>query len=57
LRHTAGSLAISETGSVLIASKLLRHRNVTTTANTYAHMLDGDWDKLAAAMDRATTPK
>jgi integrase len=57
LRHTAGSLAISETGNVLMASKLLGHRNVTTTANTYAHMLDGDWDKLAAAMDKATAPK
>ncbi|GLP75662.1 hypothetical protein TUM20983_27720 [Mycobacterium antarcticum] len=55
LRHTAGSLAISETGSVVIASKLLGHRNVSTTANVYSHMLDGDWDRLAAAMDAATT--
>lgn len=53
LRHTAGSLAISEIGSVVVASKLLGHRNVTTTANVYSHMLDGDWDKLAAAMDSA----
>lgn len=55
LRHTAGSLAISEVGSVVVASKLLGHRNVSTTANVYSHMLDGDWDKLAAAMDKATT--
>lgn len=57
LRHTAGSLAISESSSgtgVLMASKLLGHRNVTTTANVYSHMLDGDWDKLGANMDRAT---
>ncbi|PQE02776.1 site-specific integrase [Mycobacterium sp. EPG1] len=54
LRHTAGSLVISETGSVVTASKLLGHRNVTTTANVYSHMLDGDWDKLSAAMDKAT---
>lgn len=53
LRHTAGSLAISETGSVVTASKLLGHRNVTTTANVYSHMLEGDWDRLAAAMDKA----
>lgn len=56
LRHTAGSLAISEVGSVVVASKLLGHRNVTTTANVYSHMLDGDWDKLSAAMELATQP-
>lgn len=55
LRHSAGSLVISETGSVVTASKLLGHRNVSTTANIYSHMLDGDWDRLATAMDRATT--
>ncbi|WP_225344748.1 tyrosine-type recombinase/integrase [Mycobacterium intracellulare] len=56
LRHTAGSLAISESPTatgVLLASKLLGHRNLTTTANTYSHMLDGDFDKLAVAMDKA----
>lgn len=56
LRHTAGSLAISESPTatgVLLASKLLGHRNVTTTANVYSHMLEGDWDRLASAMDSA----
>lgn len=59
LRHSGGSLAIGETPSatgVLLAQKLLRHRNVTTTANVYSHLLDGDWEKLAAAMDKATAP-
>lgn len=55
LRHTAGSLAISEIGSVVVASKLLGHRNVSTTVNVYSHMLDGDWEKLSAAMDSAAT--
>ena len=41
LRHSAGSLVISETGNVLAASKLLGHRNVSTTANVYSHLLDG----------------
>jgi integrase len=57
LRHTAGSLAIQETPTatgVLLASKLLGHRNITTTANVYSHVIEGDWDTLAAAMDRAT---
>lgn len=53
LRHSAGSLAISETGNVVMASKLLGHRNVSTTANIYSHMLDGDWERLASAMDSA----
>lgn len=59
LRHSAGSLAIAETPrgtGVLLAQKLLRHRNLTTTANVYSHLIDGDWDRLAAAMDAATTP-
>lgn len=55
LRHTAGSLVISEVGSVLVASKLLGHRNVSTTANVYSHMLDGDWDKVSTAFEKATT--
>jgi len=58
LRHTAGSLAISESPTatgVLLASKLLGHRNLTTTANTYSHMLDGDFDTLAAVMDKAAS--
>lgn len=59
LRHSAGSLVINQTPSatgVLLASKLLRHKNVSTTANVYSHLIDGDWEKLAAAMDKATQP-
>ena len=58
LRHSAGSLAIGETPSgtgLLLAQALLRHKNLTTTANVYSHLIDGDWEKLAAAMDRATS--
>jgi integrase len=59
LRHSAGSLVINQTPSatgVLLASKLLRHKNVSTTANVYSHLIDGDWEKLASAMDKATQP-
>lgn len=58
LRHTAGSLAISESPTatgVLLASKLLGHKNLMTTSNIYSHMLDGDWDRLAAAMNVAAS--
>ncbi|SKY52228.1 phage integrase family protein [Mycobacteroides abscessus subsp. massiliense] len=54
LRHTAGSLALSEGASVATVQKLLGHRNATTTMNVYSHMLPDDFDNLAAAMDSAT---
>jgi integrase len=53
LRHTAGSLALASGASVVTVSKLLGHRNVTTTMNIYSHMLPDDFDALAAAMDLA----
>lgn len=56
LRHTAGSLALSEGASVVTVQKLLGHRNATTTMNVYSHMLPDDFDNLAAAMERATAP-
>jgi len=37
-------------------SKLLGHKNVTTTINIYAHQLPDDFDNLAAAMDKAARP-
>lgn len=54
LRHTAGSLALSEGASVVTVQKLLGHRNATTTLNVYSHRLPDDFDNLAAAMDAAT---
>jgi integrase len=53
LRHTAGSLALQLGVSVVTVSKLLGHRNVTTTMNIYAHMLPDDFDALAVKMDAA----
>jgi integrase len=53
LRHTAGSLALKSGASIVTASKLLGHHNVTTTMNTYSHMLPDDFDALAKAMDKA----
>jgi integrase len=60
LRHTAGSLAISESSTaagMMAAQKLLGHKNLTTTANVYSHMIDGEWERLAVAMDKATAPR
>ena len=53
LRHSAGSLALASGASLPTASRLLGHAKVSTTADVYSHMLDGDYDTLAAAMDEA----
>ncbi|GFG67076.1 site-specific integrase [Mycobacterium kubicae] len=53
LRYTAGSLALASGASIVTVSKLLGHRNVTTTMNVYSHMLPDDFDNLATAMDTA----
>jgi len=53
LRHTAGSLALASGASLPTASRLLGHAKVSTTADVYSHMFDGDFDDLAAAMDKA----
>lgn len=55
LRHSAGSLALSEGASVVTAQRLLGHKHASTTLNVYAHMLPDDFDNLAAAMDKATS--
>ena len=56
LRHTAGSLALSEGASVVTVQRLLGHKDATTTLRVYSHMLPDDFDNLAAAMDKATQP-
>jgi integrase len=53
LRHSAGSLALASGASLPTASRLLGHAKVSTTADVYSHMLPGDFDDLATAMDKA----
>ena len=53
LRHTAGSLALAAGATIVTVSKMMGHKDVTTTMNTYAHELPDDFDNLAAAMDSA----
>jgi integrase len=53
LRHTAGSLALAAGATIVTVSKMMGHKNVTTTMNIYAHELPDDSDNLAAAMDTA----
>jgi integrase len=53
LRHSAGSLALASGATIVTVSKMMGHRNVTTTMNIYAHELPDDFDNLAAAMDSA----
>jgi integrase len=54
LRHTGGSLALDVEGTTIVTvSKLLGHRNVTTTSNVYMHKLPNAFDNLAQGMDAA----
>jgi integrase len=53
LRHTAGSLALASGATIVTVSKMLGHKDVTTTMNIYAHQLPDDFDNLSAAMDKA----
>lgn len=53
LRHTAGSLALASGATIATVSKMLGHRNITTTMNVYLHELPDDFDNLTAAMDTA----
>jgi integrase len=53
LRHSAGSLALASGASLPTASRLLGHAKVSTTADIYSDMLDGDYAALAIAMDSA----
>ena len=38
-RHTAGQVLLDETGNLVAVKRLLRHKNIATTADTYL-----DWD-------------
>ena len=54
LRHTGGSLALDVEGTTIVTvSKLMGHRNVTTTSNVYMHKLPNAFDQLAQGMEAA----
>ncbi len=50
LRHTFASTLISSGVSIKTAQRLLGHANIQMTLQTYAHMLPGDDDGVAAAL-------
>jgi integrase len=52
-RHTAGSVVEEKTGRLKLAQKLLRHSNVSTTADTYAHTTQQSEREAAIALERA----
>jgi integrase len=52
-RHTAGSIVEEKTGRLKLAQKLLRHSNVSTTADTYTHTTQQAEREAAVALERA----
>jgi integrase len=52
-RHTAGSLVEELTGRLKLAQRLLRHSNVSTTADVYTHTSRESERDAAVALERA----
>lgn len=60
LRHTQASLMLAAGVDLKVIQKRLGHRDFATTANTYAHLLQGAQDDavaLMSAMMKKTAPK
>ncbi|SEA62504.1 type I secretion C-terminal target domain (VC_A0849 subclass) [Eubacterium aggregans] len=51
LQYTYATRQFEQGGDVLTVSKLLGHRNVNTTIDTYVHILDDLKDAVADATD------
>ena len=52
-RHTAGSVVEERTGRLKLAQKLLRHSNISTTADTYTHTSRQSDREATVALERA----
>jgi integrase len=52
-RHTAGSVVEQRTGRLKLAQKLLRHSNLSTTADIYTHTTKQAEREAAVALERA----
>jgi integrase len=52
-RHTAGSVVEARTGRLKLAQRLLRHSNVSTTADIYTHTTQQAEREAAVALERA----
>jgi integrase len=52
-RHTAGSVVEASTGRLKLAQRLLRHSNVSTTADIYTHTTKQAEREAAVALERA----
>ncbi|MGI8650938.1 MAG: tyrosine-type recombinase/integrase, partial [Rubrobacter sp.] len=53
LRHTCATLLLSQGQHPKFVQELLGHSSITTTLDTYSHVLPGMDDGLADAMDDA----
>ena len=51
LRHTYASIGISQGLSIKTVSKILGHKNIEETLNTYGHLMPGDMDTVMDAVE------
>jgi integrase len=52
LRHTAGTIWLSQGVPVKVVSEMLGHSDVTTTLRVYAHVVEGSQQQAVDLMDR-----
>ena len=52
-RHAAASLMLSEGVPLKVVQETLGHSTIRLTADTYGHLMPGDSDRAAEAMNRA----
>ena len=56
LRHTAASLMLNHGVPVIVVSKILGHAKVSTTLDTYGHLINEMQDAAVKIMDELVTP-
>ena len=52
MRHTAATLALADRVPIEVVAKILGHRSIRQTANTYAHLLPRQLEDTVAVIDR-----
>ena len=52
-RHSAGSIVNEQTGNIKLVQRLLRHTNMSTTADVYTHTSEESERGAALALERA----
>jgi site-specific recombinase XerD len=53
LRHTSATMVLEATGDIHATSKLLGHKSINLTSDTYGHLLEGRRSEMADVLDES----